>query len=335
MARIKGKSETREFVPKVKLVSATTDPIGTIVAMWIGSRYEDSLDAHKIEELYNGTGFDQETVNKLLEDYPELSKDGTDYKSVINNVASMVLKSGLPPLDSLIFNFEISDANVAFREQLVRGRQPQNFWMQTSRTADLTSMDVNMSSNIGYYGGEKAEEIYKDAVDNIRKTYETLVSLGVPTEDIRLIPQGMIHRIYWMVPYRTLKGALTKRLSWIAQASLWSSIIEGIQECIHEYSELLYDDLGTPADVKIKNGKIVDHTYDNENLDRYVGNDYQPCDPLWLAYRGYKLPEDTNMEMYNRMKQYYIKLWSSEILDILGWDRSDPSKPGYFDEPNK
>lgn len=337
MARIKGQSRTETIRPTVTLMSASSNPIGTIVAMWIGSRYKDALSASEIQELYDGSippGGGVFTMTKLCEDYPEYAGDfNDDYRSVIENVAKLVFKSNLPPLDALNFTFEINDANVAWREQLVRGRQPQNFWTQTSRTADLSTVDINMSENIEFYGGTEAVQLYKDTVDAVRNAYKLLSEMGVPTEDIRLIPQGMTHRVYWMVPYRTLKTAISKRMSWIAQASLWSPIIEDIQTIMFSECKLMANILGTPADVQISNGKVVKHSYDNENEDRYYGRDPQPCDVLWLAYRGYCMPEHTDIEFFDRMKSYYIKLWSEEVCEIVGWDKSNPTKIGPYDRP--
>lgn len=337
MARIKGNSVTDTLYPKVKIVNMSTYPLGTIVSMWIGSRYEETFDPQVIEDLYYSK-FDStsEVGKKLCEYYPEHSGDqGNDYQNVIKKVAEMVIKSNLPVLDSINFTFEVNNANVAWREQLVRGRQPQNFWMQTSRTADLTSMDVNRLESIAEYGGEDAVHIYDEAVQSIRDAYRLLIELGVPSEDIRLIPQGMTHRVYWMVPYRTLSGILNKRCSWIAQSSLWTPIIEGIQSELFKVCPVFADIIGTPADVKISEGKIISHNYDNENEDRYFGKDYQPTDPLWLAYKGLSMPKNTNIEMYDKMKSSYIKLWSREICDILGWDKDNPDKLGFYDRPEE
>lgn len=345
MARIKGNNITDVITPTVNLINMSSNPVGAIVAMWIGSRYEKNINPDIVDRLYkhphmynNFLHFVdeelEETAKYLCECYPEYAgESGTDYWSVIDNVAKLVVKSNLPPLDAVNFCFEINDANVAWREQIVRGRQPQNFWTQTSRTADLTTMDVNRLESIEKFGGEEAVKIYDDTVQTIRNAYQMLVDLGVPSEDIRLIPQGMTHRVYWMVPYRTLSTALRKRTSWIAQSSLWTPIIEGIQSKLFKYAPFFADILGTPSDVKIADGKVVAHTYDNENEDRYYGRDPQPCDPLWLAYRGYKMPAHTNIEMYDFMKKSYLKMWSKEVCDILGWDKSNPEIQGPYDRP--
>lgn len=338
MARIKGHSITDNIVPEVRLINMSSNPVGTIVSMWIGSRYEVSLDPAAVQMLYDIKEYEypeNETAKALCKCYPEFAgQDGTDYKNVINQVASLVVKSNLPPLDAVNFTFEISNASIAFREQIVRGRQPQNFWTQTSRTADLTSMDVNRLPSIDAHG-EEAVRIYDDVIETIRQAYKSLVDLGVPSEDIRLIPQGMTHRIYWMVPFRTLVTALKKRTSWIAQSSLWTPIIGGIQEELHFHCSFFSSFIGTPSDVTISDGKVTNHTYDNENYDRYYNRDPQPCDPLWLAYHGYTMPKHTNLDLYDTMKRSYIKVWSDDICNILGWDKSNPDGLGPYDRPKE
>lgn len=347
MGRIKGTSKTEMIRPTVKLITSNQYPVGSIVAMWIGSRYENTVDPCDVDMIHNITDDDsynywdcsinlQNTARQLVEDYPEFATGNdllADAQNVINNVAKTVLMSNLPPLDALNFTFEIDNANVAWREQLVRGRQPQNFWTQTSRTADLTTVDINMSESIEHYGGAEAVNIYKDTCDTIREAYKKLAELGVPTEDIRLVPQGMTHRVYWMVPYRTLVSALKKRMSWIAQASLWTPIVEDIQSELFNCCPMLADFIGQPSDVRLAHGRIVHHTYDIENEDRFTGKDPQPCDPLWLAYHERLMPEHTDINFYDQMKSYYIKLWSREVCDILGWDKDDPSKIGPYDRP--
>ena len=343
--RIKGNSSTREFIPEVSLVNRSTNPIGTLVSMWIGTRFNETIGAEIIEELYSDKRDDKlhseymrsvypHEAHLLCEYYPEYSGEhGTDYVNVIENLANMIVKGNFPLLESVNFTFRIDDASVAWREQLVRGRCPQNFWMQSSRSIDLSSIDVNRLSSIKEYGGDEAVEIYDEAVQTIRNACRMLVELGVPVEDIRLIPQNMTHRVYWMVPYRTLLTTLGKRIGWLAQSTLWSPVVSGIMRCLRQVSPILANPIGVPPEVKIVNGEVVNHNYDSDNEDRYYGRDPQPVDPLWLAYKGLKLPSHTDMNMYRKMKSMYINIWSDEVCGILGWDKNNPDKEGYYDIP--
>lgn len=332
MARIKGLSRTKEFRPTVKLVSMTNNPVGTLFTIWHGSRHMDSIDSAIVEEISRDSDKYPAVREYINSCYPEYS-DGTNSTRVIKELVNMVIRSNLPPTESVWFTFEINNASVAWREQLVRGRLSQQYWTQTSRTADLRSMDVNRSENIYKYGGEEAVKIYNDTVQDIRNAYVLLENLGVPVEDIRLQPQGHLHRVYWMISLRTLVTIVPKRLSWIAQASLWSPIIEDIVNIIRKECPMFDDIFGTPADIRIKDGVVVSHSYDNENEDRYYGRDPQPVDPLWLMYRGLSMPEHTNIKFYDTMKSSYIKLWSDQVCSMLGWDKNDPSVLGKYDRP--
>ena len=342
-ARVYGSKLTDHIRPKVTLMSYPLNAVGTVVSMWIGSRFNETVDPSDLQKLYECRNprllSDRvSTVGyKLKGMYPEYGD--LSYRDTVIRLFEKVDRANLPPLDSVYFTFQIDDATVAFREQLVRSRLPQNFWTQTSRTADLTKMDVNMMGSVSEAGPE-AEYLYKQTVDTIRDLYENLVKLGVPSEDIRLTPSSMTHRIYWMVPYRTLKSSLSKRLSWIAQSSLWAPIIHGIMTRIRSIPSLevfAKSLIGVPSDVVIRNGEIVSHRYDIENEDRYYGRDPLPVDPLWLAYRvtqnneDLTYPEPKSPYQYLMMKYSYSQLWSDEILDILGWDRNDPSVSGKYD----
>ena len=341
-ARVYGQSLTDYIRPKVKLISYPLNAVGTVVSMWIGSRHNEVIPPDDLQNLYEwdfGPMPSEYTdqVKKLKEMYPE-DKD-LPAKDIIEKLFKEVDRANLPPLDAVYFTFEIDNASIAFREQLVRSRLPQNFWTQTSRTADLTKMDANMMESISA-AGPRAEEIYRNAVNDIRYTYTTLIDMGVPSEDIRLMPSSMVHRIYWMVPYRTLKSSLSKRLSWIAQSSLWAPIIQGIMTSLRSIPSLevfAKSLVGVPSDVVIRNGEIVSHRYDIENEDRYYGRDPLPVDPLWLAYRATKnnellsYPDLKDPYQYLMMKYSYSQLWSDEVLDILGWDRNNVLKLGNYD----
>lgn len=345
MTRMVQNKYTGPIRPVVKLVSHTEDPIGTIFTMWWGSRHEKLVNAAEIEHIYHSY-LSHDLINeyrplmlRICEAYPEYAgKDGTDYKNVIRSIVNLVLRSDLPPAESVLFTFEVDKASVAWREQLVRSRVA-GYWTQTSRTFDLSSMDVNMADSVSLLGGPAAVRVYKDTVETIRESYTMLSEMGVPVEDIRLQPQAQVHRVYWMINLRQLLKVLNKRSDWIAQASLWMPIMSGIMKTLRENSvtyPFIKDLIGKP-DVEIsRNGgnlNVVSHKYDIENEDRYFGRDPQPCDPLWLAYKGYKMPEHTNREFYAYLKSMYLQIWNDDIIELLQWDpdREYPDINGPYD----
>ena len=362
--RMKQGCRTEVIRPKVKIISKTENPIGTLFCVWSGTRYPDIMEPEDIQLLYD-RGFDfpelygDRDKNILRENYDEddyfcqiaekicgwypeyAGEDGKDYKNVILSIARKVIESNVPAGESVHFNIQIDDANVAWREQLVRGRISQQFWTMSTRIMDMTTMDVNMNDSVRLIGGDQAVDAYKKCVDTIRETYKFLVDeCGVPMEDIRLQPQGHTHRVYWMAPLRTLVTILNKRCDWIAQASLWTPIVAGI---LQEFRRLgIYDIvspfIGKPM-VEVAHETDFDEYYvskyimNADNEDRYSGRDKIPCDPLWLAYKGLSMPAHTDIQFYDYLKSMYIQIWQDEYLKVLGWDREHPEKLGKYDRP--
>ena len=216
--RMVQQSRTCPIRPKVSIISYTMYPIGSLFVVWSGTRYPDIMTPDIIQTLYDeGTMVDYWSDSAYVDDkkrevaqlickwYPEYAgKDGKDYKNVILSIARKVIESNVPAGESVHFNIQIDDANVAWREQLVRGRISQQFWTMSTRIMDMTTMDVNMNDSVRLIGGDEAVKVYEDTVETIREAYRKLVDMGVPMEDIRLQPQGHTHRVYWMVPLRTL-----------------------------------------------------------------------------------------------------------------------------------
>lgn len=340
--RIKQHKFTGVINPEVRLLSVTENPVGTLFSMWHGSRNSKTVDAKLVQSLYDLTA-DQEVTSELLklskylmESYPEYSEGGN--RKLIESVVKDIIRANVPVSESVLFSFEIDNASVAWREQLVRSPHAK-YWTQTSRTADMTSMDINMSRSIELIGGKKAVDIYSSTCEAIRTAYEQLIDLGVPPEDIRLQPQMHTHRVYWMITLRSLIFILNKRGDWIAQASLWTPIIGQVVSILRDKGlyDIVKDFIGKPmCEVGDQNGTKVVTNYQlvNEGYDRYMGRDLTPVDPLFLAYKKVCMPEHTNLEFYDYMKSLYIHIWSDEYLEVLGWDRNDPHKVGPYDRPH-
>lgn len=346
-------SFTGTIRPKIKIISKTEYPVGTLFCVWSGTRYPDIMNPEEIQRLYDLPvdvhGFTNSVPNlisvadTICKWYPEYAgEEGKDYRNVILSIARKVIESNVPAGESVHFNIQIDDANVAWREQLVRGRISQQFWTMSTRIMDMTTMDVNMNDSIRLIGGDKAVNAYNDCVDFIRATYKYLVDeCGVPMEDIRLQPQGHTHRVYWMVPLRTLVTILNKRCDWIAQASLWTPIVSGIIKELRRLGlyEIVSPFIGKPM-VEVsrdESGKafVSGYIMNADNEDRYSGRDKLPCDPLWLAYKGYSMPKHTDLEFYDYLKSMYIQIWRDEYLEVLGWDRNNPDKLGKYDRPGE
>lgn len=346
MGRLDGSKRTEVFSPSVRLISMTEHPVETLFSVWYGSRNKP-IDPLILSSIWKGYDYEEgsvlqmdrrEKIKRILEAYPELSGDPADPRNVIKKTIEFLISSDLPPLEFVSFVFEVDKAMVAWRDQLVRARRA-TYWTTTSRTMDPSTIDVNIPQSVVDIGGDEGIDIYKSCVNTIRRSIKDLMDLGVPGEDIRLSPPSMIQRDYWSINLRELLKVLQKRVDWIAQATLWMPVISGIYESLEfecpDLASIIREATGKP-NVKVENGKVVDHHYDNENYDRYTSKDPQPCDPLWLAYHGYSHPEDhthdlKRCEQYQYLKNLYLPVWSQEYLDVLGWDRNSPSKVGPYD----
>lgn len=345
MGRMDGHKITGEIIPSVTCISRSEDPLSLLASIWWGSRHAKAYGPGVFSCLmYNESrrssvvSSDIFTSEKedIMDAYPEYIKEDsyTPITDIVMSLVKTVIDSDLPPLEAVNFVFEVDNATVAWRDQLVRCRDA-GYWVQTSRTMDLSTIDVNRAKSIGMFGGQEAVKVYDETVDRIRFTYKMLQDMGIPGEDIRLAPGAQTHRVYWFVNMRVLIRLLKKRADWIAQGSLWTPILMGIFRSfdIGEYKILgnLLRDVACKPAVTIKDGKVVAHHYDIENMDRYTGKDPQPCDPLWLAYHGYKMPEHTDPKFYHYLKCMYISIWPEEYLKVIGWDPNDIMKKGPYD----
>ena len=351
--RLKQSCFTGKIRPVIHMVSMTSNPVGTLFAVWHGSRHNYTVSAEDIQAIYDSdpvylsakvTAADanwkrrSEVAEKICADYPEHAKLG-GVKNVIKKIVSQCIESDVPAAEAVNFVIEIDHANVAWREQLVRSKIA-SYWTQSTRTIDMTTMDINMSDSVELIGGEKAVEIYKNTAEFIREAYRQLEELGVPIEDIRLQPQQHVHRVYWMISIRALVKILNKRSDWIAQASLWTPVISGICQELRELSlfDVIKNYVGKPPvevteDTDFHKLYVSNYMMNADNEDRYYGRDPLPCDCLWLAYKGITMPEHTDLDFYDYMKSMYIQIWDDRYLEVLGWDRNDPSKIGPYDRP--
>lgn len=334
--RLLGTAMTERLDPVVKLVSCTGNPVGTLFCLWHNSRNFKAMNAQEIQTMYDiltgrldakfGPRL-KEVAQHLEELYPEYEGD---LLKIITELARMNIVANVPSCECIHFNFEIDNCSVALREQLVRNRQA-GYWTQTSRTQNLSMMNVNMSQAV-LDAGPEAVQYFEDVVQIIRDAYVRLEELGVPIEEIRLAPECRVHRVTQMTNLRNLLGTLGKRADWMCQMSLFSPLFVQYTEILRDISPFFEEFVGNP-EVKVFDKKVTFHKYDNENLDRYTARDYQPVDPLWLAYKGVTMPEHTDIEFYDKMKAMYIKVWNQKYLDVLGWDKDDPNKIGKFDRP--
>lgn len=331
------KKRTTIIEPKVRLVTCSENLVSTIFIVWHGSRY-NTMYTH--EEINNILKLDESEYDDNLQKLStRLSNEyGTKSgKEAIVNTVNLCISMNLPITESIHFTFEVDEATVAWRDQLVRHRQA-GIWVQTSRTRDARTIDIALPKSVETYGGDKGVEIYKDLSNKIRLAYEELIKLGVPQEDIRLQPGSSVHKVYFFVTLRTLVTIIKKRTSWIAQASLWTPIISQILDIldkkgIGKFLSTVRSDNGAKISRRDDGTLFIsEYNFEMDAYHRYNGEDPLPVDPLYLAYKNLEMPEHTDLKMYNYMKSQFINIWSDEYLEILGWDKNNPNKLGYYDK---
>lgn len=331
-------SRTEVIPSKVSLESMTENFVGTLFAVWHGSKNKGKVPASVAQAWFEGERPDEASRNMLREIYPEISAQFTDkfgivdYRKVVLEVAKLNLRGDLSSGECSTFTFCIDDAPIAWREQVVRSKV-SSVWVQSSRIMDMSTMDIAINPSIPVSGGDKAIEKMKEVSGKIRELYNDLLELGVPMEDIRMIPQSNTHRVYWMISARFLIKILNKRCTWILQGTLWSPIMAGIISELRRVGlyDLFVEFLGRPM-CDIVDGKVVNYALEIDNIDRLNGRDKLPPDPLYLASKGLQLPKNVNKEFYKSMKANYINIWQDEYLEVLGWDRHNPEKLGYYED---
>lgn len=335
--------------PELKIISYSTNPAGTLYTVWHGSRNNKSVDCRKIQEAYDYLrefktkddvvldGLAKMHFSRILDIdiEPENIVTHNELANKVENLIKQSLRANLPASECVYFTIQVDNANVAWREQLVRSKFA-SYFMQTSRIYNMESMDVAMNESIEVLGGDKAVEVYKNTVDTIRNAYELLKELGVPQEDIRLQPQMFIHRVYWMVSLRTLVTVMSHRSDWIAQTTLWSPIIADLCKELRRIGlwDIVSEFIGHPPVVVNKvDGQYKVTKYYNlaDNEARFRGDDPAIPDPLWLAYTGNKMPDFVSKKYYYYLKSLFINIWDDKYLDVLGWNRDHPEILGYYD----
>lgn len=334
-------SNTGLIVPKVKIENTSSNPVGSLFSVWHGSKNATDIPSEVAQLIYQGDLVEsiyykilEDSYEDLIEKYKDVY-DSDKYKAyslIVLEIAKLNLKSDLPSGECLLFTIKIDDATIAWREQVARSKV-SSIWVQSSRIFDLTTMDVAVNPSMRLLGGDEAVDIMEKSAGILRIAYQSIIDLGVPMEDIRLIPQAATHRVYWMINARSLIKILNKRSNWILQATLWSPIISGIVDNLRSLGlyELFQDFLGNPM-CDVVDGKIVNYKLELDNEDRLSGKDKLPPDPLYLASKDMQVPDTVDKDYYNFLKSMFIRIWSDEYLKVLGWDRNDPSKIGYYED---
>lgn len=168
--------------PRVTLLNATPDPLGSIAALC---------------GIYKG---------KVVRSLAEVSDD--ERRQSFADMTATVLSG---PLEAVQFHFLLEGFSRALVDQLTRGRA--GFYaVESLRFAVKSNWPVEMPvpQSIETDSNRLAWEA---ATDTIEDCYNALIEKGVPAEDARrLLPIGIATRAHWVVDLRELLSVAGKRL---------------------------------------------------------------------------------------------------------------------------
>jgi len=122
----------------------------------------------------------------------------------IEDILSKVMGYGhVSVIEHATFTFSIEGISRACSHQLVRHRLA-SYTQQSQRYVRVEELDPVVPATIA--GEERAAEAYGACMKAVQETYETLVGLGVPTEDARFIlPNATTTNIVMTVNARELR----------------------------------------------------------------------------------------------------------------------------------
>lgn len=186
------------------------------------------------------------------------------------------------------------------REELVQMRvipdlADSSWWAQTSRVVPFDTFategryiipDSLEGKVVTLKNGSEvsARLFYEALMGEIQDGYRLLMGAGVHIEDCRqVIPLGATHGITWSVNLKALIHILGKRSCWIAQAGLWTKIIEEMATLLIREINPIFRTLVQP--MCMKKGEFVECPVAGTNCERVAGLDGMPPCPIWIKNR--------------------------------------------------
>jgi len=200
------KEEGHAVTPRVFLLSATPDPLGSIAA---GFR------------MYGG---------KPTYDLSDITDDEREW------AWEESLKTHLKaPWEFVDLHFFIEGVTRSFTHQMVRQRTAV-YAQESLRFAVKHGFADEVARPPSIVGDEGPAKIWDDTVKAVEQAYEQLVNAGIPAEDARgLLPHCVTTRLNYKTTFRGLIEHAGNRLCTQAQFE-WRSVFIGIMKAIREYS---------------------------------------------------------------------------------------------------
>lgn len=209
--------------PKVTLLNATPDPLGSLAALC--AMYEGRV-------VRNLTDVTDDQRRQAFEDMTNTALSG--------------------PLEVAQFHFLVEGVTRSFTHQMVRERMaffaqesmrfavPEGSWVESGRVALPPSLFGTVPlKEIGFEGSDSLAQhqrgTWDNAVDAMAEAYEVLVGSGMPAEDARgLMPHAITTRLHWVLDLRGLLHVAGLRLCTQAQFE-WRQVMAGVVAALRSY----------------------------------------------------------------------------------------------------
>jgi len=195
-------------VPKVYLLSASPDPLGSVAAAF---------------RMYGGTPtFD-------LNDVTDDERNWAWQESLKTHLKA--------PWEFIDLHFFIEGVTRAFTHQIVRQRTAV-YAQESLRFAVKEGMAREVAYPPAIVGNELAKNFWVQTVREIERAYSALVNMGIPAEDARgLLPHCTTTRLNYKTNFRGLIEHAGNRLCTQAQFE-WRAVFIGIIQAIRDYEPL-------------------------------------------------------------------------------------------------
>jgi len=194
------------ITPRVFLLNATPDPLGTCAA---------DMRMYRGDPVYS---LDEITDEQRRWAWEELSKTHLN-----------------TPLEGVSVKFMIEAVTRSFTHQMVRQRVGAYYVQESLRFAVKRGLVQEVAKPPFVMGNEIPETIWNQTIKQIERAYTSLINAGIPAEDARgLLPHATTTRIIYHTNLRALFEHAGNRLCTQAQFE-WRAVFMEIIRAIRDY----------------------------------------------------------------------------------------------------
>lgn len=206
---ISGQKEGARITPRVFLLNATPDPLGTIAADMRMYRGDPVYSLDEISDLQRIWAWDELMKTRLN-----------------------------TPLEGVNLKFMIEAVSRSFTHQLVRQRVGAYYVQESLRFAVKRGLAAEAALPPTIVSGTSTGNIFEDVLEKIEVAYNQLVDAGIPAEDARaILPHCVTTRVIYHTNLRALFDHAGNRLCTQAQFE-WRSVFMEIMKAVSNHHTL-------------------------------------------------------------------------------------------------